>query len=384
MFSAPLWLLGLIALAIPLILHLWSRRPRNVIRVGTLKHVELTADARSWSARLTEPLLLAVRLALLITLIFALAGLRLPARRSAGSGGSLVLVDPALLSPDVKFAFLDSIRREHEPVRLLVTGLPKYQLDTDGKLEKPFPRSDDIWAVLAEASDVVGPRGVLHVVARPRLAALAGTRPQLRSRVEWHAPPPPLEARWLQARWRDGDTTLAIMASGDARGSSYMLGRTVAGCDGCPQLTGHVIAIRASDSIANRRIAVAIDAISKELALPLKAASTLEGADAVVTDLPIDDSLLALGTRVILLSPATVAAATLVDSLWANWPWSPLGDLSDDPRELSLAQMLPAVPGASLPPLGDPEATRRGLLLLALLLFAIERWLATRPGRSEV
>lgn len=382
MFSAPLWLFGLVALAIPLILHLWSRRPRQVIRVGTLRHVDLTADASSWSARLTDPLLLALRLALLITIVFALAGLRLPARRSAGSGSTIVLVDPSLLTSG-GFPFMDSIRREQEPVRLLQPGLPRYQLGETATDAKPLPPTRDIWSALAEAGEMVGPHGVIHVAASPRLAALIGSRPHLRARVEWHTPARSDEARWMPARWREGDTTLMMIASGDPQKTAYTLGRTIAACDGCTAPAARSVLIRATDSVAEQRIDVALRAIATELALGITPVSTLDSAELIVTDHAITDSLIDSGVPLVLLTAATVGSSAIVDSLWAHWPWPLISRDANDPRQVSLAQVLPAPPGAALAPLGDPEATRRGLLLLALLLFGLERWLATRPGRRE-
>lgn len=383
MFTAPLWLLGLAALAIPLILHLWSRRPRQVIRVGTLRHVDLTADARSWSARLTDPLLLALRLALLVTIVFALAGLRLPARRSAGSGSTLVLLDPALLADTAHFPFLDSLARERETVRLLLPGLPKYQLDGSSRPDEMPAPAGDLWAALAAADAMVGPRGTLHILARPRVTALRGARPRLRARIEWHMPMAASRSEWMPITWEARDTMRMIVAGGDAAGMAYAMGRSFApACPGCVTRPERRIAVLASDSIAERRMSLAVRSIADEVALPI-VLTTADSADAVVTNLPLSDSLLARGVTLMLLAPAVVASSALADSLWAHWPWPIVPRDQRDPRQVSLSQALPPPPLSALPPLGDPAATRRGLLLLALLLFVVERWLATRPGRRE-
>lgn len=346
MFSAPLWLLGLFALLIPLLLHLWSRKPRQVIRVGTLRHVDLTADARSWSARLTEPLLLAVRLALLATIVFALAGLRLPIRRSTGSSGDLVLVDPALLRTPASLPFLDSLVREHELVRLLTPGLPKFQL---GSAAVGETNATDLWARLAEADALVGAGGMIHVVARPRLVAMGGVRPRLRATVTWHAPAPDDSSRWAIADFKRDSLERRVRVEADTAGE--------------------------------RRIVAAVRAIGEELKVPVVLVSTADSADIVITGRPQDDSLLGLRRSLILLSPATIASNTLVDSIWARWPSQTAPDSSDQ-RVISTAQALASRPIDAPAPLGDPEGTRRGLLLLALFLFVIERWLATRPGRT--
>jgi hypothetical protein len=388
-FSAPLWLFGLLALAIPLLLHLWSRKPRQVIRVGSLRHVDLTADARSWSARLTDPLLLAVRLALLVALVFALAGLRLPLRRSSGTGTDLVLVDPALLdsatAPEA-FPYLDSLQREHEPVRLVSRGLPKVQLGDKWPVSGHKSQVEsDLWTALIEADAIVGPTGTIHVVARPRIAALQGTRPRLRARIEWHAPPAAGMTTWAAAAWRLGDTVARTEGMGDGYGTAYRFTRAVAGrCDSCiAPPTRPVAILTGDDRVARTRIAAALRAVATELVQPVRVTSP-DSAELIVTSLDLTDSLLGLGRAVVLLSPAAIASGALADSIWSRWPWRPLADDRNDPRTVSLSQAFASRPASVPAALGDLEATRRGLLLLALLLFAIERWLATRPGRREV
>lgn len=397
MFSAPLWLLGLLALGIPLLLHLWSRRPRRVIRVGTLRHVDLTDDARSWSARLTDPLLLAVRLTLLLTIVFALAGLRLPLRRDSGSRATLVLVEPALLEGAAGpegVPFLDSLVREHEPVRLLSRGLPKVQLG-DSRESRVMSRESlathdprlttDLWSALTEADALVGPAGTIHVVARPRLMALRGARPRIRARIEWHAPAGSATAKWTAAEWRLGDTVAVIAGVGDRRGASYRSSRSDAGgCDACQTAPSRSIAVlTGGDSLGKARITAALLAIADELSQSITIATTPDSTDLSVTSLGITDSLLDLGQPVIAVSPVVLASGALADSIWANWPWPPLAHDPHDPRDASLTQALASRPLSPPSALGDLEATRRGLLLLALLLFGIERWLATRPGRRE-
>jgi hypothetical protein len=386
-FSAPLWLSGLIVLVIPLVLHLWSRRPRQVIRVGTLRHIGLTADARSWSARLTDPLLLAVRLVLLATIVLALAGLRLPVRRSAGSSGILVLVDRALLDSPASVPFLDSLHREHEPVRLLEGGLPRVQLGARPD-ESPATRNSgsttDIWTALAEADALVEAGGTIHVVARPRLEALRGSRPRVRARIVWHTPAADDPAQWDLAAWRKGDSTLRVTAAGGRAGTRRALSRSTAPCDGCVSPAPYRVWVDAGrDSAAKHRIGVALGAIAEELGLAVDVTSSADSAGLVLSTQPLSDTLLLPGRTLILLTDETVRGSTLADSIWAQWP-TPLAADDRDRREVSAAQALASRPVNAPAPLGDPESTRQGLLLLALLLFGIERWLATRPGRREV
>ena len=400
MFSAPLWLYALATLAIPLALHLWSRRPREVIRVGSLRHIADLAEARSWSARLTEPILLLLRLGILASVVLALAGPRISSGRLTGAVRELVLVEPELLADSALIRadpLLDSLARSRATVRLLEWGFPKVQLDgISSEFRVPScgtaPRCGahtrnakrgTIWDLLVSADRLVAKNGEMIVIARPRVANLWGRRPALHARVHWHAPAPPAAAQWSAARWRTpGDSLLALTGRGDTRRVSYQAAAFPApsaeGCLDCTEVPSLAVMVSASDSSAGLRLRLAAMAVGGMLGQPVSVASTAASADLILTTAPLSDSLLSLDRPVTSVSPAVAASPALADTILAHWPWQPLARDLADPREASVTQALPAP--------GRAEATGRRdaripLLLLALMLFTVERWLATRPVR---
>jgi hypothetical protein len=360
-FRAPLWLLGLAVLAIPLALHLWSRRPRDVIRVGSLRHVTDVAEARSWSARLTQPLLLALRLGILASVVLALAGPRVEAGRRMGPA-RLVLVEPALLDDSTIIRsdpLLDSLARSRSTVRLLAPGLPKVQLDgvqtafrVPGSAFRVEPHGarhaepGTLWDLLATAEQDFAPRELV-VIARPRMTRLGGRRPALAAKVIWHAPVPPGPVSWTAARWRPSPPPLRV-------------------------------AIRGGDSLVSRRLGVAARAVATELGQALTLGSTIDSADLLIEVGGLSDSLLRLRRHLITIVPAVALSPGAADSLWARWPWPPLARDTADPRTVSLAQ---AQPGWTRRPARAEHDLRVPLLLLAAVLLLTERWLSNRPAR---
>ncbi len=396
MFSAPLWLYGLATLAIPLALHLWSRRPREVIRVGSLRHIAELAEARSWSARLTEPLLLALRLGILACIVLALAGPRFSAGRLGSSVNHLVLIEPALLLDSSLIRsdpLLDSLTRSRATVRLLARGLPRVQLD-GVRTEFRVPSSEfkgsplgtrnaergTLWDLLVSADRLVSPGGEITVIARPRVTTLGGRRPALRARVTWHAPAPPKPATWAAARWRTADDSLLSLTGwGDARGVGYGQARGPEGaCADCPVPRSLAVLTRAADSAGGRRLGLALLAVAGLLGQRVHPVRVADSADLILTTAALNDSLLGLDRPVVSLEPAVVASPTLADSVMAHWPWQPLERDGADPREVSVAQALPAA-GSAGP--DESRDARTPLLLFALALLGVERWLATRPRR---
>lgn len=393
MFTAPLWLYCLASLAIPLALHLWSRRPRGVVRVGSLRHVTELTEARSWSARLTQPLLLALRLAILACAVLGLAGPRFGTGALSGTVSHLVLMEPALLLDTVLIrsdSLLDSLARSRATVRLLKPGLPKVQLDgTRSALRVPGSASaadqrGTLWDLLVSADPLVSRNGEMLVIARPRVAVLGGRRPALRARVRWHALPPAGSATWTASRWPAAAETLVTLTGwGGPRGVAYrharVAGSAGGGCAGC-SLRPIAVLVHAQDAAARRRIRLASVAVAELLGEQMGVARTADVADLILTTTPFTDSLFGSDRPVVSLNPEVVAGPALADTILAHWPWQPLRRDAGDPREASIAQAMPA---AGLAGQGGSRDARVPLMALALALFAVERWIGTRTVRRK-
>jgi hypothetical protein len=359
MFATPLWLAALAALGIPLALHLWSRRPRQMIRVGTLRHLGEVPPARARSARLSEPLLLLLRLLILAAIVLALAGPRIRGA-THGRPARLLLVDPALLADPL----LDSLNAARATIRLLVPGLPEHRLPLDPAKTAAPPLA--LWEALRQADRLVTDGGTLEVYARPRIARLGAVRPRLRSTVRWHSPDPEATSRWLVGLTAPpGGGAEALIGAGNASGIEYSRLR------GSDPAAVSLAAGRTPAPPVPRRLHVPGADTSRRLGLAIRAVNEELGQG--VTLAPTGDATLDL-------PPHLLAAGALADSVLARWPWRAEQADTADPREVSIAAALPqAAVAARVAPL---EVRTRELLLLAGLLLLGERWLARRPRRS--
>lgn len=167
---SPLWLAGLGALAVPVALHLWSRRGGRPIRVGSVRLLSGAPPAtrRTWTIQ--DPWLMALRGAMLATLVVTLAGpYWVPATSSARTW--------ALVSHDVvdREALVDSLRH---------SGL------TVAPLDSSFGGTPNLWAALRRADRTAPPGTRLVVFAPTLLRYFRGVRPVLHSSVDWHSRPP--------------------------------------------------------------------------------------------------------------------------------------------------------------------------------------------------
>ena len=75
MLTQSAWLWGLVALALPVAIHLLSRKEGRVVPLGSLRHLRETTSQQFRGIKLNEYLLLALRILLLILFVLLLAGL---------------------------------------------------------------------------------------------------------------------------------------------------------------------------------------------------------------------------------------------------------------------------------------------------------------------
>lgn len=185
-FAAPLGLLALGAVLVPLLLHL-VRRPRRVVRVGSLDFLAAERH-RVKSLRWRDLLLLALRCALLAALALLLAG---PQWETARPVRWMLLVPGVELDPAARLK-RDQVVAEGFEARWLAPGFPPATTGTPGM------EPGDAWSLLREA-DAGLPAGSRAVVLGPRWdAQFGGARPVLsRLEVTWQAvdtPPPSIAA----------------------------------------------------------------------------------------------------------------------------------------------------------------------------------------------
>jgi hypothetical protein len=407
MFRSSAWLFGLLALAIPLALHLWSRRPGRVLRVGTTRHLGALPPVRRLSLRLTERLLLALRLGVFALVALALAEPSLPLP-GGGSAAPVVLVAPEVRGDSRAWLGdrrLDSLRRSGAELRLLVAGVPEIDAETVAAPEIP------LWDLVAEADRRLAPGRPFVVVAAARPSALGPRRPVLGRPVTWVEPASRAPGWSIAAAWSgradavelllsrgDGDARQLVQASVPARAGVHPLADAPA-VEILASGAGH-LAVRllgqgaerdavpvqavtplrvqvVADSAARRRLVTAAEVIGEATGRPVVAAAS-DSADLVLST-----SADAPGRTRIVVPDAWLELATLPDSLLARWPPPVPLRMSSDARRLDALQAAPRHDPALVRAERRAANLRTPLLWLALLLFAVERILAARGGDAR-
>jgi hypothetical protein len=219
-------LLPLLALLVPLAIHLWNRRPGREVAVGSLRWLTAGANRRLRNLRLEQWPLLLLRLLLLVGLVGALAGPAWRPRRTLGRGQ--ILVAPALAGSPALAAerpHLDSLRRRGYGLRWLAPGLPgisptAWRADSLGAPADSIRAQDHLAATMdfyAEriqlAADSLAGQPLLALTPAT-LRGNSSTRRPLPAGVTWRVLPLAAQATWLQAASGSPDSLRLLLGRG--------------------------------------------------------------------------------------------------------------------------------------------------------------------------
>jgi hypothetical protein len=235
--AAPLWLLGLLGLLAPLVLHLLARGRGRRVRVGSVRLLTESPPRRPRRLQLQRPLLLALRCLLLALVALALAEPRL--RREAAAPKApraWVLVEPGVRVEGVEAARRAVAAGAEE--RLLTAGLPRARAFADQTaLPDLAAVPGGLWSLLREAA-AAAPAGTrLVVVTSGRLGTLRGERPALANAVEWYEAPDHRANRWIARATASGEGAAPLVGASD-RSRTTFSPRPAPGSDAAPKTSG--------------------------------------------------------------------------------------------------------------------------------------------------
>ena len=139
-FLSPIFLVGLTALAIPLVIHLWSRRSGKTIKVGTIRFLRASDSHRFSSVKLQDSLLLFVRAVLIVLLVLLLARPILLSQAPSGKNSEVgwILLDPELINRGIDGPIsqqIDSLSAHGNELRVLGPSFPRVSLDDSVRTE---------------------------------------------------------------------------------------------------------------------------------------------------------------------------------------------------------------------------------------------------------
>lgn len=172
----PSYLWGLLALAIPIAIHLWSRKKVRTIKVGSTIFIVETKSKQSNSIQLNEWWLLALRCLIISTLVFILTEPHIS--KTPEQQNVAYVFEPSLLATEegrARFVQIPTANR-----RLLKSGFPEWKRDEDLIASDEVP---NYWQLARNMEDISADSIVVFVRAFAK--AVKGKRPELNANVNW-------------------------------------------------------------------------------------------------------------------------------------------------------------------------------------------------------
>lgn len=183
---------ALLTLEIPLLIHLFSRSRGRLVRIG---HVDLVRKARKLQVteiKMTQWLLLLLRLAIFTLAVLILGGLATAGLNSTSAPSSYLTPGWIRTSSQQDFnAVLSAAEKEADSkFYLLQAGFPpadKQQLEAIRQQPLPGPANfSNTWSLLSERLSLERHEGEVRVYATDYILQFGSYRPTLPREVNWH------------------------------------------------------------------------------------------------------------------------------------------------------------------------------------------------------
>ena len=201
-FANPIWLYGLLGLAIPIMIHLWSKKEGKTIKVGSIRFFPESETRQSRRLSPNELLLLLLRCLVLIFLVMLIAQPILIGKKKQER--ATVLIDPLVIDDASVLAMIDSISQEDYNIKLLQAGLPDYDSD-DEQVGKTMP----YWNAIPAIEQL--PSNEVLIFARNQASAFKGRLPFSSKQISWyHIPPRESGEKVIKATLNQGQVRVSI------------------------------------------------------------------------------------------------------------------------------------------------------------------------------
>ena len=221
----PIALLGLLAIGLPLAIHLLQKGSGSVVKVGSLNPYRSVEKHRFWKLQPRQKLLLLLRIATLVMLVLIMAGLHWNAASAQGTGPKWVLISPAVAEAFSQTDLPESLQKAKNTMenllqdgyqkRLLAPGFP--ETDRYHPLERRLEPLN-YWSLAAEAAS--GGPGSIHVFAEPFVDNYSGQRPHLD--LSWTTVPLKITNRWVEDIEHGGQGELRVtLGRSDAKATQF-------------------------------------------------------------------------------------------------------------------------------------------------------------------
>jgi len=176
-FLNPTYLWALLGLAVPLAIHLWSKKEGRTIKIGSIQLLSEADSKQNSSIKLNELLLLIIRTLLIALVVLIIAQPQI--KKDFENTKLTYLIEPSLAKNKTLANLVDTITNKAS-FRLLKKGFPEFDFDNALNTNVTTP---NYWQ-LAQEINTLHSDSVI-VFTNGLLKGLKGKRPEINANVEW-------------------------------------------------------------------------------------------------------------------------------------------------------------------------------------------------------
>ncbi len=177
-FLHPSYFWALTALAIPIAIHLWSRREGKTIKIGSIQLLQSYDSKQFSSIQLNEKRLLLLRIFIISLLVLIMA--TPVVKKHTEHTPITYIVEPSLLQQGAIVAMLDTLSKGENEIRILQTGFPEWDVSEAGLWDTITP---NYWQLAREMETLK--TDSIVVFTRGSLKGVKGMRPGVHRKMEW-------------------------------------------------------------------------------------------------------------------------------------------------------------------------------------------------------
>ena len=208
-FANPIWLFGLTALAVPVVIHLLNRQQSRLIYFGSLRHLRAYNTRQSFHLRLNEIALLLLRCAIIVLLVLLLS--RLHNSNPSSTGERWIVVESGLHTDPGFSGLIDSLKGEGYRMKFLAPDFP----NEPGEVSQDFGYWD-----LANALEA-SPATHVVVLSYGYAERYRGKRIRRPAKVTWISKQPPPAVFALDAVAITVDSVVARQGNTSVDGTTF-------------------------------------------------------------------------------------------------------------------------------------------------------------------
>ncbi len=205
-FLNPIWLFGISAVLIPLIIHLWNIKTGKTLKVGSIVLMCESSRQNSRSLKLTDLLLLFLRCLIIIILSTLLAEPVWKSRNSKEQNNAWILAERDNLAETYTWfkKEIDSLYRADAEFHFFEPGFPEAQL-TDALKDSALVSTIEntpYWSLLKLLDQKIPKTTKAYLFTNDRLNRFSGPRPELSAGINWKTyTPADSTSRWIESAY---------------------------------------------------------------------------------------------------------------------------------------------------------------------------------------